>query len=119
MGAYRDNASILEEIANSVATVYKWKDYYLPEIKKVVDVDTLVLDKYVGKYYLDGTTVTLKKSDNGLLVNVFGNVFWNVYFTSDSDFFIREFRGFLRFQTDKDNKVTGFNFNGKTVKKIE
>ncbi len=115
-----DNGSLIyEEIANSVATVYKWKDYYLPEIKKVIDVDTLVLDKYVGKYNLDGTTVTLKKSDNGLLVNVFGAVFWNVYFTSDSDFFIREFRGFLRFQTDKDNKVTGFKFNGMTVKKIE
>lgn len=26
-----DNNSILEEIANSVAIVYKWKDYYLPE----------------------------------------------------------------------------------------
>jgi len=31
-----DNGSLIyEEIANSVATVYKWKDYYLPEIKKL------------------------------------------------------------------------------------
>jgi hypothetical protein len=114
-----DNGSIIEEIANSVATVYKWKDYYLPEIKKVVDVGGSVLDKYVGKYNLDGRTVTLKKSDNGLLLNVFGDHFWNVYFTSDSDFFIREFRGNLKFQTDKENKVTGFNFNGRQVKKME
>ena len=28
-----DNTGILEEIANSVATVYSWKDYYLPEKK--------------------------------------------------------------------------------------
>jgi len=102
-----DNSSILEEIANSVATVYKWKDYYLPEIKKVIDVDGPVLDKYVGKYNLNGTTVTFKKRDNGLLVNVFG------------DFFIREYRGYLKFQTDKDNKVTGFFFNGMPVKKID
>ena len=34
-----DNGSFLEEIANSVASVYKWKDYYLPEIKKVVEID--------------------------------------------------------------------------------
>jgi CubicO group peptidase (beta-lactamase class C family) len=114
-----DNGSIIEEIANSVATVYKWKDYYLPEIKKVVDVGGSVLDKYVGKYNLDGRTVTLKRSDNGLLLNVFGDHFWNVYFTSDSDFFIREFRGNLKFQTDKENKVTGFNFNGRQVKKME
>jgi CubicO group peptidase (beta-lactamase class C family) len=115
-----DNGSLLyEEIVNAVATVYKWKDYYLPEIKKVVDVEGSVLEKYIGKYNLNGTTITIKKDDNGLLLNVYKDVFWNVYFTSDSDFFIREFRGFLRFQTDKDNKVTGFNFNGGTVKKIE
>jgi len=115
-----DNGSLLyEEIVNSVATVYKWKDYYLPEIKKVVDVETSLLDKYAGKYILDGTTVTFNKSDNGLSINVLGDLFWKVYFTSDSDFFIREYRGFLRFQTNKDNKVTGFNFNGRTVKKIE
>ena len=39
-----NNNSILEEIANSVATVYKWKDYYLPEIKKVVDVESSILE---------------------------------------------------------------------------
>jgi hypothetical protein len=35
------------------------------------------------------------------------------------DFFIQEFRGFLRFQTDKYNMVTGFNLNGMMAKKIE
>lgn len=48
-----------------------------------------------------------------------GDLFWKVYFTSDSDFFIREFRGFLRFQTDKDKKVIGFSFNGMKAKKVE
>ena len=114
-----DNGVILEEIANSVATVYKWKDYYLPEIKKVVDVDTSVLTKYLGKYNLNGTTMTIKKSHKDLVINVYGDVLWKLNFTSDSDFFIREYRGFLRFQTGKNNNVTGFNFNGMTVKKIE
>ena len=115
-----DNGSqIYEEIVNSVATVYKWNDYYLPEIKKVVNVQGTILEKYAGKYNLNGTTITIKKEDNGLLLNAYGDVFWNVYFTSDSDFFIREYRGSLRFKTEKDNKVTGFNFNGGTVKKIE
>jgi CubicO group peptidase (beta-lactamase class C family) len=114
-----DNGVILEEIANSVATVYKWKDYYLPEIKKVVDVDTSVLTKYLGKYNLNGTTMTIKKSHKDLVINVYGEVLWKLNFTSDSDFFIREYRGFLRFQTGNNNNVTGFNFNGMTVKKIE
>ena len=115
-----DNGShIYEEIANAVATVYKWKDYYLPEIKKVVKIDSSLLDKYAGKYTLDGRTVVIKKNHDELSINILGDLQWKVYFTSDSDFFIREFRGFLRFRTDKNNKVTGFNFNGMTAKKIE
>jgi CubicO group peptidase (beta-lactamase class C family) len=115
-----DNGSrIYEEIANSVASVYNWKDYYLPEIKKVIEVNGPVLDKYVGKYDAEGTTVTITKSENGLLVNVYGDVIWKVYFTSDSDFFIREFRGSLKFKTGSDNKVAGISLNGKLAKKIE
>jgi len=115
-----DNGSLVyEEIVNSVATVYKWKDYYLPEIKKVVQVDSTLLDQYIGKYKLNDLNIILKKGDNGLLLNAVNGLFWKVYFTSDSDFFIREFRGFLRFQRDKGNQVSGFSFNGTTVKKIE
>lgn len=115
-----DNGSLLyEEIVNSVATVYNWKDYYLPEIKKVVDVDTTFLDKYAGKYDLNGTTVIFKKTDTGLSVNVPGSHFWKVYFTTDSDSFVRELRGNIRFHADRDNKITGFGFNGATAKKVE
>ncbi len=114
-----DNSSIIEELVNSVATVYKWKDYYLPDVKKVVDVDKSILEKYVGKYDMNGTSVIFKMSNTDLAVNVFGDLLWKVYFTSDSEFFIREFRGYLKFQTDKDNKVTGFIFNGMTAKKTE
>lgn len=114
-----DNGSILEEIANSVATVYKWKDYYLPEIKKVVEIDESLAAGYAGKYDLDGTNVIIKKSDKVLFLNAVPGLDWQIFFTSDSDFFVTEFKGFLRFKTDKDKKVTGFNFNGRFVKKIE
>ncbi len=114
-----DNGAILEEIANSVATVYKWKDYYLPEIKKVIDLDESIAERYPGKYDVNGTTVTIKMGPDGLLLNAVGDLFWNIYFTSDTDFFVREYRGFLRFLTGKDNRVTGFSLNGMTAKKIE
>lgn len=115
-----DNGSLIyEEIANSVATVYHWKDYYLPEIKKVIDIDTTLLDKYAGKYSTDGKTAIFRRNGYDFSINVLGDLFWKVYFTSDSDFFAREFRGFLRFHTDKDKKVTGFSFNGMTAKKVE
>jgi CubicO group peptidase (beta-lactamase class C family) len=114
-----DNPSILEEIANSVATVYNWKDYYLPEIKKVVNVDKSILARYTGKYDFNGAPVTITMSDSGLTVNPFGNVRWQLYFTSDSDFFIRESRGMVVLRTGRDNKVTGFLANGQLSKKIE
>jgi len=115
-----DNGSLIyEEILNSVATVYNWKDYYLPEVKKVVDVDSSVLNKYAGKYILGGQKAIFRNSDNGFMVNVLGDLYWKVYFTSDSDFFVREFRGSLKFHSDKDKKVTDFKFNGMTAKKIE
>lgn len=115
-----DNGSqIYEEILNSVATVYHWKDYYLPETKKVVEVDTSILDKYVGQYSAGNISVSFKKSQNSLLCNVRGDAFWNVYFTTDSDFFMREFREDLRFRTDKNNQVTGIISNGLTAKKVK
>lgn len=114
-----DNPSILEEIANSVASVYNWKDYYLPEIKKVVNVDKSVLAKYTGKYDFNGTQITITMSDTGLSVNPYSNVRWQLYFTSDSDFFIRESRGMAKFRTGKDSKVKGFLSDGQLMKKIQ
>ena len=114
-----DNPSILEEIANSVAIVYKWKDYYLPEIKKVVSLDTIALDKYVGKYVAFGNNIELKKEGQNLMASIQDYNSWKLYFTSDSDFFVRELRGSMRFRIDKNNKVKGLSFNGAFAKKIE
>lgn len=114
-----DNGVLLEEIANSVAIVYNWKDYYLPETKQVVDVEEAVVTRYLGKYDAGGTTVSVNMGQNGLMVNVFGDIQWNLYFTSDKDFFIREYRGNLSFQTDENDKVIGINLNGRLAKKID
>jgi hypothetical protein len=115
-----DNGSILEEIVNSVAIVYKWKDYYQPVIKNVIKVPDTILNTYVGKYGLGGGTIaTIKRGDKGLIVNAFGNMDWNIYFTSDTDFFVKEYRAELRFVMDHSGRVSGFTANGNLAKKIE
>jgi CubicO group peptidase (beta-lactamase class C family) len=113
-----DNGVLLEEIANSVAIVYNWKDYYLPEEKKEVDVEESVVLKYLGKYNAGGQTITVTMGDNGLVVKPTENIVWRLHFTSDSDFFIREYRGNLKFQS-ANGKVTGVNMNGQVAPKID
>jgi CubicO group peptidase (beta-lactamase class C family) len=114
-----DNGAILEEIVNSVATVYGWKDYYQPVIKNVVEVNESVLEKYVGKYKAEENIINIKKSGKDLFLNAYGDQSWKLYFTSDSEFFLRQYKADFRFQNDIKGKVKGFNADGKLVKKIE
>lgn len=112
-----DNPSLLEEVLNSVAIVYNWKDFYLPEEKKVINVAGDLLLKYSGKYDLGGDTASVKQTENGPVINIIGPD-WKLYFTSDSDFFFREYKGSFRFRTGSDGKVTGFMSEGTLLKKI-
>ncbi|MCX6302815.1 MAG: serine hydrolase [Bacteroidia bacterium] len=114
-----DNSSILEEIVNSVATVYGWKDYYQPVLKNVIEVEESLLEKYVGKYEVEGIVINMKKSGKDLLFNAYGDLFWKVNFTSEVEFFIKEYRGDFRFLNEADGSVTGFSADGFTVKKTE
>jgi len=114
-----DNGSLSSEVANSVATVYGWKDYYQPVYKTVIDVDEAVLSRYVGKYEAEGQVTNVKMEGRSLLVSPYPDFWVNVYFTSDTDFFVREFNGDMKFVTDAEGKVTGFSMNGMFIRKIE
>ncbi len=71
-------------------------------------MDKSILARYPGKFDFNGTPVSITMSDPGLIINPFGNVQWQLYFTSDSDFFVRESMGMAVFLTGRNNKVTGF-----------
>jgi hypothetical protein len=114
-----DNGAILEEIVNSVAVVYGWKDYYQPVVKNVVDVSESVLEKYVGKYEVSGNTIIIKKNGKDLLISAFGDQFWKICFTSDSGFFIKQYKADFCFQTDARGRVKGFIADGQPVRKVE
>jgi CubicO group peptidase (beta-lactamase class C family) len=114
-----DNGSLCSEVANSVATVYGWKDYYRPVMKTVVDIEGPELDKYAGRYESEGEVITMKREGDRLMVSPYPGIWVTASFTSDTDFFVREFRGDLKFVTDEDGKVTGFIINGVTIRKVE
>jgi hypothetical protein len=106
-----DNGTILEEIVNAVASVYNWKDFYQPVIKKVISVPDSILTSCTGKYMLNGEPVFITRENDKLHVNFRGMV-WNLYFTSTIDFFVVEFKADFKFLRDSDGKVTGFSFFG-------
>jgi CubicO group peptidase (beta-lactamase class C family) len=106
-----DNGSILEEIVNAVASVYNWKDFYNPVVKKVISVPDSILTSCTGKYLLNGEPVLITRQNEKLYVNFRGMV-WNIYFTSTTDFFVVEYKADFKFLRDSAGKVTGFSFFG-------
>ncbi len=113
-----DNGSLSSEVANSVATVYGWKDYYKPVYKTVTDVDEAILEKYAGTYMADGSTFTVKREGNQLLISPYPGIWVKVYFTSDTDFFVRESQDDMKFVVDEKGSVTGFSSRGMLIRKI-
>ena len=102
-----DEYSIIPEIINSVASVYQWKDFYKPVIKKVVHPDTNLLKTYVGEYSLENITLRFKLQDGHLYINQQASPYSRVYFETDDTFFIYPAPGStVTFVRNEQAKVT-------------
>jgi len=125
LAAYID---ITEEITNSVATVYGWKGFYTPVMKREVKVADSVLKTYVGRYkFSDGNEqhvdIYLK---NGKLWfhDSSSPVPWLMHFSSDTDFFFYEVLFNIHsFTKNAGGKIDGFMIKASDgefkVKKVE
>lgn len=105
-----DNLGIMNEIVNSVALVYNWGNFYNPSIKKTITLKDDILQNYVGKYTLDGDTISVVKKEDGLWLNAF--IESKMYFTSDIDFYITEIKSDYKFTKDVHGIIDGFTVNG-------
>jgi len=85
-----DDDRLLDEIVNSVAVAYHWKDFYHPEERKLVSVPDSFLDRYAGKYHSEQPKldVVVRKMNGGLELATRGK-FERLYFTRDTVFFLR------------------------------
>ena len=104
-----DNLSILNEIVNSVAIVYKWDEFYNPVVKKTITLTDDILKNYVGTYLLDGDTVSIMKKENGLWLN--SSIQSQMHFTTDLDFYITEDKADYKITKDLSGIVNGFTVN--------
>jgi hypothetical protein len=104
-----DNLGILNEIVNSVAIVYHWDSFYNPVVKKTITLTEDILNNYVGTYLLDGDTVSIIKKENELWLN--SSIQSKMYFTTDLDFYITEYKADYKITKDLSGIVNGFTVN--------
>jgi CubicO group peptidase (beta-lactamase class C family) len=113
------NVEIVSEIINSVAYIYHWKGFYKPVIKNIISVPDSILNSYVGDYLFGDKKISIIKKNNKLFT--IEDCPWELYFTTQSDFFISEFESNMRFLRNSDDNVTGIlDLNsGRTARKIK
>ena len=105
--ANTDGPGIYPEIINSVASVYKWKDFYNPTYKKAVSVPESVKQKYQGVYQYDDTWASILKKDGEWYFYTQG-VYSKMFFANENSFFNREFMADKQFTRDAKGIVTGY-----------
>jgi len=113
------NTALFNEIINSVAISYHWKNFYMPVVKKEISLPANVLQTYVGKYKLREDTLPVILKDDGLYIDVGDGGQWKIHFTDNTHWFVMENQGDLNFLVDDTKKVIGFTLDKLTAIKIE
>lgn len=109
--------TILYEIINSIATIYKWKNYYKPIPKKVIKIDSMALSQYVGKYISNNREYKISQDKDNLFLELLGQK-WQVYFTSKTDFFMHQAPGIEHQFIFDGSKIEAFEIklnDGKSI----
>lgn len=105
-----DNFEVINELMNSVATVYNWTGFFTPEFKKTITIPVEQLEQYVGAFQLNKDTLTLKVEKNKLVIRQNGQPAegYEVFFTNPNNFLIKEIHGAaFRFERNESDAVTG------------
>ena len=110
---------LLPELINSVAKVYKWKNFYRePQRKKSIMVKEEVIKDYEGIYLYDDQWAAVGKKDNEYHFYTRWT-YAKMHFTSMTSFFNEEFPAVKEFIKDAKGNVTGYsrNVNGRDFPK--
>ncbi len=104
-----NSSAFIQEIINSVATVYNWKGFYQPIFKKAITLPDSILQKYVGVYTAeeDRFTIITKKEDGYSLFA--DGAYDKMYFTNETDFFNVTFPTEKHFLKDASGNITGYS----------
>ena len=111
-----DNGQILSEIINSVATVYNWKGFYNPILKKEVKGSDQILQQSTGLYIYDNRFSDIVKQKDGYYIITDGDAS-RIHFSDNKSFFNLESPVEKQFTTDASGRITGFSrkFEGNAL----
>jgi tetratricopeptide (TPR) repeat protein len=103
-----EDGKILPEITNSVAKVYKWKNFYQePRRKKTVEVADEVKETYKGIYLFDNTWAAIGRKDNAYHFYTSG-MYVDMHFISPTLFINREFQAEKEIVKDGSGNSIGY-----------
>ena len=86
-----DDFTIINEVLNSVATVYNWKNFYTPVFKKLFIVPRDSLSNYVGKFLLGKDTLSIAICGEQLCIQQNGQPAngYTMIFSSSTEFSVQ------------------------------
>jgi CubicO group peptidase (beta-lactamase class C family) len=104
--AYPDNGKpFIQELLNSVAVAYNWKDFYTPVKKKLVTLSSSELLNYEGEYFSDNPPVKITITKKGQQLELNARRPEMMYATGVNSFFIpSSLNDVIRFSSSKNNK---------------
>jgi CubicO group peptidase (beta-lactamase class C family) len=113
------NPLMLDEIINSVASTYKWKNF-TPVVRKVISLPDSLIVEYIGNYQIETDTLTIEKKTDGIYINKLkGDSSWKMYFLDETNFFVLEDRIRFSFQPDSTNNSVFLQMNNWNLKKLK
>jgi CubicO group peptidase (beta-lactamase class C family) len=113
------NTALFNEIINSVAKVYNWKNFYSPIVKKEVLLPDSLLQAYTGKYKIGNDTLSIIRKGDGIYLDIGDNTLWKIHFTDNTHIFFIEQNIDFNFTSDNMKKITGFTVNKTKATKLE
>ncbi|HEY1039328.1 MAG TPA: serine hydrolase domain-containing protein [Bacteroidia bacterium] len=108
-----EDGRLLSEVINSVARVYKWKNFYHePQKKYSIPVADTTLKKYEGIYLFENSWAGIGKKDNVYQFYTFGwgnYMYQPMHFSTPTTFFNEEFPAIKKIILDEKGNVTGYS----------
>jgi CubicO group peptidase (beta-lactamase class C family) len=87
-----EDFTVITELLNSVATVYEWKGFFIPNIKKLFAIPADSLKQFTGDYLMGKDTLSIVSCEGGLCIqqNRDTSNQFKLYFSDEATFSAKE-----------------------------